>query len=62
MKCPYRTKVIHKPEDTEGYVKNFAEDVTEFCDCIKSECPFYFTTLAHEMIERCGRAEKEGGK
>lgn len=43
MKCPYQTKVIHKPEYTEEYIKNFAEDITEFCECVKRECPFYYT-------------------
>ena len=57
MKCPYQTKVIHKPEDTEGYIKKFAEDITEFCECVKSECPFYYISGA--LIEHCRRAEIE---
>ena len=60
MKCPYRTRVIHKPEYTEGYIKHFAEDITEFCECLKSECPFYCTYWAHEIVEHCRRAEMEG--
>lgn len=65
MKCPYQLKVIHKPEDTEGYIKNFAEDITEFGECIKSECPFYYTTEyspARKITEHCRRAEREGEK
>ena len=57
MKCPYQTKVIHKPEYTESYVKNFAQDITEFCECVKSECPLYYTSWE---VERCRRAESEG--
>lgn len=59
MKCPYQTKVIHKPEDTDGYIKSFAEDITEFCECVKTECPFYYTTWAHEKVEHCYKAESE---
>lgn len=62
MKCPYQTKVIHKPEDTEGYIKSFAEDITEFCECVKRECPFYYTTEykpASLVKEHCRRAESE---
>ena len=51
MKCPYQTKVIHKPEDIDGYVKKFAEDITEFC-----ECPFYYVSA---IAEHCRRAESE---
>lgn len=58
MKCPYQIKVIHKPEDIDGYVKNFAEDITEFCECAKSECPFY-VSMNHHKLERCRRAENE---
>lgn len=59
MKCPYQTKVIHKIEYTEGYVN---EDITEFCECIKSECPFYYTSEykpARQITEHCRRAERE---
>lgn len=56
MKCPYQTMVIHIPEYPDGY----AQDVTQFCECIKSECPFYYTTKAYKKtIERCRRAESE---
>lgn len=61
MKCPYRTKVIHKPEQREWYLIKFAEDITEFCDCLKSECPFYYTQL-YETVEHCKRAENEGAR
>jgi len=60
MRCPYQTKVIHKY--TGAYVKNLAEDITEFCECIKSECPFYYTTEykpARIITEYCRKAEKE---
>lgn len=56
MKCPYQTKVIHKPKYTEGYVTIFAQDITEFCECAKSECPFYYTTWNQE---HCIKAESE---
>lgn len=63
MKCPYQTRVIHKPEYTEGYVvENFAEDVTEFGDCVKTECPFYYTTEykpTRRVKEHCRKAEVE---
>lgn len=62
MKCPYQTTVIHKPEYTSGYVRHFAEDVTEFCKCVKSECPFYYTREYKPMgkiIEHCRKAESE---
>lgn len=61
MKCPYQTKVIHK-EYTEEDVKNFTEDITTFCECVKSECPFYYTTEykpARKITEHCRRAESE---
>ena len=58
MKCPYQIKTIHKPEYKEGYIRHFAEDITEFCECLKSECPFYYTV--HREHEHCRRAESEG--
>ncbi len=63
MKCPYQTKTIHKPEYTDGYIKHFAEDITEFCDCVQDECPFYYETWAHRKVKHCKKAEsEEGGK
>lgn len=61
MKCPYQTRVIHKPEYTEGYVRNFAEDITEFGDCFETECPFYYTTeyAKNKITEHCRKAESE---
>lgn len=50
MKCPYQVKTIHKRE-----YPNNDEDITEFCECIKTECPFYFVIRK----EHCRRAEKE---
>jgi hypothetical protein len=63
MKCPYQTKVIHKPEYTEGYEIKFAMDITEFGECVKSECPFYHTTEykpTRHIKEHCRKAESEG--
>lgn len=57
MKCPYQTIIIHKPESTRNYVKYYAEDITEFGECYKSECPFYYTSWEHETVEHCRRAE-----
>lgn len=59
MKCPYQIKTIYKPEYTEGYIKHFAEDITEFCECLKNECPLYYTT-GGKIVEHCRRAESEG--
>lgn len=52
MKCPYQTKVIHIPVDYTSY----AEDRTEFGECVKRECPFY---AIRNGRERCRRAESE---
>lgn len=63
MKCPYQTRVVHKPEYTAGCVIHFAEDITVFYECSKNECPFYYTSSwGEEIEEHCGRAEKEGAK
>lgn len=63
MKCPYQTKVIHQSEYTDGnYVIHHAQDITEFSDCIKSQCPFYYTTEykpIRKITEHCRRAESE---
>lgn len=64
MKCPYQTKVIHKPEfiNIESGKKDFAEDITEFGNCVKTECPFYYTTEykpARQITEHCRKAESE---
>lgn len=65
MKCPYQTKVIHKSEYIEGYAKNFAEDITEFGECVKIECPFYYTSCVYytlwqyQIVEHCLKAERE---
>ncbi len=61
MRCPYQTKVIHKPEYTDRNIQYFATDVTKFCECLESECPFYYTTEykpARKITEHCRRAEK----
>lgn len=44
MKCPYQTKVIHKPQQTETYKIIHAVDYTVFYECVNSECPFYYKT------------------
>lgn len=59
MKCPYQTKVIHKPEHTDGYIKYFAEDITKFCECVKSECPFYYTSGVRKTIEHCRKGKND---
>lgn len=61
MRCPYQTIITHKPEYTCGYGKHFAEDIMEFNECLKSECPFYYTTGGGlKIVEHCRRAESEG--
>lgn len=70
MKCPYQKKVIHRPEVLlhnpealeEIITTIYAEDITVFCECLKSECPFYYTTEykpARKIKEHCRRAESE---
>ena len=62
MKCPYQTRVIHKPAEFEvtDVCKNFAEDITIFGDCIKTECPFYYVAWNDiARIEKCRKAESE---
>ena len=62
MKCPYQTIITHKPESAYGYVRHFAQDITEFGDCVKTECPFYYTTeykSTRLVKEHCRKAESE---
>lgn len=62
MKCPYQTIISHKSEYTEGYVKHFTEDIIVFYECVKNECPFYYTTEykpARQILEHCRKAESE---
>lgn len=61
MKCPYRKRIIHKPEHTEGYVTYYAEDIEEFADCCESKCYFYRKKRMTDgsIEERCKRAESE---
>ena len=59
MKCPYQTITTHTPEYTDMYIKHFAKDIVKFGDCVKNECPFYYTTEAHKTIEHCRKAESE---
>lgn len=60
MKCPYQKIIIHKPEDIDGYVIHFAKDIVEFGNCVKNECPFYYTNKTVDQVEHCRRAESEG--
>ncbi len=41
MKCPFRKKIIHKPEIRNGYYPIYPQDVTEYMDCYENDCPFY---------------------
>lgn len=64
MKCPYQTKTIHIPEtkNITGITEQYAQDITSFCDCLKNECPFYYTTEykpARIIKEHCKRGNKE---
>lgn len=61
MKCPYQTIITHKPERTMGYGVEFAKDITEFGECVKRECPFYYTKEYNERntTEHCHKAERE---
>ena len=64
MKCPYLKKVKHRPPVYDGYeILNYQEDISEMCDCIQKECPFYYTTKEctptyQTTIEHCKRAER----
>ena len=63
MKCPYQTRVIHKPEYTKGYMKSAAEDITIFCECLQCECPYYYFKTGYSpsahIEEHCKKAERE---
>lgn len=63
MKCPYQTKTIHIPEtkNITGITEQYAQDITSFCDCLKSECPFYISFL-HGEVEMCKRVNKENNQ
>ena len=37
MKCPFRKIIKHE----EKYANRSAEDIEEFAECYKEECPFY---------------------
>lgn len=65
MKCPYQTKVIHKPESNRGYEIQFAQDITRFGECLKSECPYYIAQhyeSTNQTIETCRKVESEVNK
>lgn len=65
MKCPYQKKVTYRPPhiDNDGFfMLEYAEDITEFGECLRSECPFYQRIeykQAKRIIETCRRAESE---
>lgn len=61
MKCPYQKKIIHKPAITKDGVK-CSEDIAEFCDCMRLDCPFYYTkeyTATRRVTEHCRRVDRE---
>lgn len=41
MICPYRKRVIHRPDHVDGCTRYYALDTEEFLDCYKKDCPFY---------------------
>jgi hypothetical protein len=57
MRCPYQTRMTHKLKGARGYGVEFVEDITEFGECVKSECPFYY--MKGYITEHCRRAESE---
>jgi hypothetical protein len=59
MKCPYRKKVIHKDKRHEMYTIKYAQDIEEFCECDKEECPFYRSEKDGYSGENCSRADAE---
>lgn len=65
MKCPYMKKVVHKCYDFSINSIIHSEDIPEFCDCIKTECPFYYTTEYRptkyilRIKEKCRKVENE---
>ena len=62
MKCPYQTITIHEPE-TFGH---YAQKRVSFGDCLRLECPFYYTyqhmDTGRHITEHCKRAESEANK
>ena len=60
MKCPYQSVTIHKPEQKNEYVTEYAQDIVEFGDCMGIVCPFYYISHENEKkIEHCHRVESE---
>ena len=65
MKCPYQTITRHIPECEIGTAKIYAQDITEFGECWKNDCPFYYTTEynpSRKIYEHCRRTEQKGGE
>ena len=65
MKCPYQTITKHIPEHEIVFEKVYAQDITEFGECWKNDCPFYYTTEynpARIIYEHCRRTEQNGVK
>lgn len=58
MKCPYQTITIHK--STENYGEYITQDIITFNECLKKECPFYYTAARDgELVSHCSRTESE---
>ena len=53
MKCPYRKSVIHKPPYIAGNTQYCAEDIENFEECYRDECPYYIA------VGVCGKAQNE---
>lgn len=41
MKCPWLIRTITQTETTRGGVQSNRNEFQEFCNCMKSDCPFY---------------------
>jgi len=63
MKCPYRKKVYHHPEEDTYCATHCAYDEEGFADCYGRECPLYKETLGMSdqigAYGHCMRALKE---
>lgn len=61
MRCPYQKRVISEKFANRVIVN------TDFGECLKNECPFYYCTVTiidanKTMCEVCKRAESKEGK
>lgn len=41
MKCPWLIRTITQTESSRGGVQSTRNEFQEFCNCMKSDCPFY---------------------